>query len=60
MWVFWTPLSLGKLREVTRMWLTTSENPTRGAMVETLKSPVIEEVCKETAAKELLQWTATC
>jgi len=33
-----------QLREVLRTWLTTSDNPTWGAMVEALKSPVINEV----------------
>jgi len=41
-----------QLREVARMWLTTSDNPTWQAMVEALKSPVIEEA---RLAKELQQ-----
>ena len=32
-----------QLREVVRTWLTTSDNPTWRAMVQALKSPVIEE-----------------
>ena len=32
-----------QLREVVRTWLTTSENSTWGAMVEAVRSPVIEE-----------------
>ena len=31
------------LREVLRTWLTTSKNPTWGALVEALKSPVVGE-----------------
>ena len=33
-----------QLREVLRTWLTTSDNPTWEAMVQALKSPVINEV----------------
>jgi len=33
-----------QLREVINMWLTTSDNPTWGAMAEALKSPAIGEV----------------
>ena len=32
-----------QLREVLRTWLTSSEKPTWGAMVEALESPVIDE-----------------
>ena len=41
-----------QLREVLRTWLTTSEKPTWGGMIEALKSPVIEEAL---LAKELQQ-----
>jgi len=49
MWALWTPLRSkyndpgDQLREVLRTWLTTSDNPTWQAMVQALKSPVIEE-----------------
>ena len=33
-----------QLREVIKMWLTTSVNPTWEAMAQALKSPVIGEV----------------
>ena len=41
-----------QLREVLRTWLTTSESPTWGAMIEALKGPTIEET---QLARELQQ-----
>lgn len=41
-----------QLREVVRTWLTTSENPTWGTMVEALKSPSVGKV---RLARELQQ-----
>ena len=46
-----------KLREVLKSWLATGENPTWRVIVETLKSPVIEEA---RLAMKLQQKYCTC
>lgn len=51
-----------QLREVMRTWLTTSDNPTWGAMAEALSEPCHwgGPAGKEATAKAPLHWTATC